>query len=230
MFNIFKRRSTIHLDCFTAIPNLDNLFPLIPAAEELPGWWKNLKPTTKYENIDRGTMKTCPGVADYFRSGFLIPSWRDFHIQLDKGYPIVKPDGQADVHHPSQWGTALDGYAHFKLISPWRIQEKTGVNFLFTNAFWHKHNHQMFVPNGIVNYKYQSTTNVNMVVNKNNFPNNFSIDAGDPLVHCLPVSDQNIKLHLHVVDSTEYMKLETYHFSFAGNYYKNKKQIDKNSK
>lgn len=230
MFSIFKRPSVIHVDCFTIIPELPDLFPIVPASEVMPKWWKNLDPTTNYQGINRGTMKTCPGVVDYFKAGFIIPSWRDFHIEMNSGVPNTYPNEDVDIHHPSQWGEALNGYAHVKLVSPWRLREKTGVNFIFTNTFWHKHNHQMFIPNGIVNYKYQVTTNVNLVVSKNSFPNKFEITAGDPLVQCIPVSDKRVKLKLHVIDAPEYAAMNNYQFSFAGNYYKAKKLLERKGK
>jgi hypothetical protein len=230
MFSIFKKSSTITLDCFTVLPELPELFPIVRAGEILPSWWKSLEPTANYKGIDRGTMKMCPGVSDYFKAGFIIPSWRDFKIEINSGIPNVLPEGSADIHNPVQWGKALDGYGHVKLVSPWRIKEKSGVSFLFTNTFWHKHRHQCIVPNGVVNYKYQATTNVNILISKNAFPKEFVIDAGEPLVHCLPMSDQKLKIKMHVVSPEEYMQKDSYHFSFAGNYYKSKKILEGKTK
>ena len=223
MFSIFKKLSTITLDCFTPNPELVELFPIVNSGKMLPDWFKKLPATVPHKGIDRGTMKLCPGVSDYYKAGFIIPAWRDFKVEMNSGIPNVYPEGSADIHNPVQWGSGLEGYGHIKLVSPWRIKEKTGVKFLFTNSFWQKHKHQYFVPNGIVEYKYQYTTNVNMVVSKSVFPNNFVIEAGDPLVQCIPLSDQNVNIKMHVVDPEEFIKINTYNFTFAGNYYKSKK-------
>tara|TARA_A100001035_G_scaffold150717_1_gene118677 strand:+ start:3255 stop:3953 length:699 start_codon:yes stop_codon:yes gene_type:complete len=224
MFSIFNRTPTITLDCFTPIPDLPELFPLKKASGIVPNWWKNLKPTVEYKGINRGSLKMCPGVTDYFKTGFIITCWRDFIIEVNSGIPNVLPENTADLHNPIQWGDeALQGYAHVKLVSPWRIKEKTGCKFLFTNTFWHNNTHQYFIPNGIVNYKYQHATNVNLVVNKNAFPKRFELNAGEPIVHCLPISDKNIKIKMHVVSDEEFAKTDNYHFTFSGNYYKSKK-------
>ena len=117
-----------------------------------------------------------------------------------------------------------------KLITPWRIKEKTGVNFMFTNTFWHNNTSTYTVPNGVVNYKYQTTASVNMVVNKNVFPNKFEIKAGEPLAHVIPMSDKQLKIKLHLVTVEEYAKLDFYQFTFAGNYYKRKKILQDKGK
>lgn len=230
MFSIFKKTPTITLDCFTPIPELPDLFPIVKSGEMLPSWFKDLPATTNYQGVDRGTMKMCPGVTEYFKSGFILPAWRDFKIEVNSGIPNVYPGEEVDLHNPVQWGKGLEGYAHVKLVSPWRIKEKTGAKFLFTNVFWHKNRHQFFVPNGIVEYKYQCTTNVNMVVSKNIYPNEFIINAGDPLVQCIPISDKQIKIKMQVVDPIEFATTDSYHFAFSGNYYKSKKLKESKSR
>ena len=230
MFSIFKKSTTITLDCFTPIPEIPDLFPIKRSSEFIPDWFKNLEPTVPWQGMDRGTMKLCPGVSEYYKMGFIIPSWREFKIEMNSGIPNVLPDGCADIHNPVQWGKGLDGYGHIKLVSPWRIKEKTGAKFLFTNAFWQKQKHQYFVPNGVVEYKHQSTTNVNMVISKNSFPKDFMINAGDPLVQCIPLSDKRIEIKLHVIDPIEYAKIDSYVFAFSGNYYKGKKIRESNKK
>lgn len=223
MFTILRRPGVIHLDCFTCIPEVKEFFELQPSKDFMPSWYKKLPVTVKHMGPNKGTMKTCPGVADLFRNGFVIPAWRDFYVEINQGVIAVDPTDSADIHHPAQWGEALKGYSHCKLISPWRVKEKTGVDFMFTNAFWHDNQLQWFVPNGIVNYKHQTTTNVNMVVSQKMFPNNFTIQAGTPLVQCIPLSDKKIKLHHHLVDIQEYTLLQSYHWTWSGQYYKNKK-------
>lgn len=230
MFDIFSKKSTITLDCFTFIPDLPDLFPIARASQNLPSWWKSLDPTVQHQGINKGTMKTCPGVTDYFKSGFIIPMWKDMIFEMNSGVLRAYPDDDAAPHHPAQWGKGLENYSHMKLITPWRIKEKTGVNFIFTNTFWHNHTPTYTVPNGVVNYKYQTTASVNMVVNKNVFPNKFEIKAGDPLAHVIPMSDKQLKIKLHLVTVEEYAKLDFYQFTFAGNYYKRKKILQDKGK
>ena len=63
------------------------------------------------------------------------------------------------------------------------------------------------------------------------FPNDrFELNAGEPFVHCLPISDKNIKIKMHVVSDEEFAKTDVYHFTFSGNYYKSKKFKEENKK
>lgn len=230
MIDIFKRRSTIHLDCFTMIPEVVELFPIETSSKCLPQWWKELKSTVEYQGPERGTLKRCPGIGDLFTSGFVIPAWRDFWFSTNSGMLTIRPENTADIHHPSQWGSALKNYNHAKLISPWKIKEKTGTKFLFSNVFWYHNDHRFFVPNGVVEYKINHTTNVNIVIQKNIFPKEFYINAGQPLVQCIPLTDKKIKLHLHLINELEYTRMQSYHFTFSGQYYKVKKILQDRKK
>ena len=226
MFSIFRRPSVIHLDCFTPYEDVVKLFPISDASSYLPKWFKDIPPKVKYQGPDRGTMRSCPGVNDLFKKGFIIPSWKDFYFEVQNGIANVVPQEDGENHHPSQWGKGLADYSHVKLLAPWLIKEKTGVDFIFSNAYWYKNMHQAFVPNGIVNYKYQSSANINMLVHKNIFPKEFTIDAGEPIAHCIPLSDKNIKLHLHAVSRDEFEKLQPYGYGFANQYYRSKKILE----
>ena len=231
MFNIIRRPSKIHLDCFTYQQEIVDLFPIAPAIKFLPEWYRKLSTTVEYKGPQRGTMKTCPGVADLFRKGFIIPAHREFYAEVVNGTPRVVPDSEAENHEPSQWGSALKDYGHMKIISPWRIREKTGVQFIWTQPFWQNDTAKYSVPTGIVEYKYQHTTNINVLAPKKLYPNNFSINAGEPLAHVMPLSDKKIVLHHHVVDGMEWqLKHSTYAFTFSGQYYKYKKLMQDKGK
>jgi len=231
MFSILRRPGKIHLDCFTYQESVRDLFPIQYARKCLPDWYKKLPTTVKYQGPQRGTMKTCPGIADLFRKGFVIPAHREFYVEVVNGVPNTEPAGEAENHEPSQWGSALKDYGHVKIIMPWRIKEKTGVQFVWTQPFWQNDSAKYIVPTGLVEYKYQHTTNVNALVPKKLFPNSFTIDAGEPLAHVMPMSDKEIVLHHHVIDGMEWqLKHSTYAFTFSGQYYKYKKLMQDKGK
>lgn len=226
MFSILRKTSVIHLDCFTYSQDILDLFPITEAKSFSPKWYKDLPPTVQYQGPKRGTMKTCPGITDLFKKGFIIPSWRDYYAEMRNGIPSIVPEEEGEIHHPDQWGDGLKGYGHIKLIAPWYIKEKTGVSFFFTNTYWNSNITSYFIPNGVVDYKNQHSANVNMVVAKKIFPNNFNISAGEPLAHVIPLSEKKIKIHLHVVSRIEFNDMQPYNFSFASQYYKRKKMGD----
>lgn len=226
MFSFFIKKSKIHLDCFTPLNELPLLFPLVPAAERTPATWKNLPTTVVYGGPKRGTMKTCPGVGSVYRSGFIIPAWSDIYINTTNNEVKWFPQQYGENHNPKQWGTEyLKDHNHIKLVSPWKIREKTGVQFLFTNAFWWDDQFKPFVPNGIVEYKYQHTTSVNMLFPKNMFPKELTIPAGKELAHVIPLTDKEVVLKMHQVSEEDYAKFDSFFFGFNGQYFRRKKLL-----
>ena len=225
MFTFFFKKTPIVLDCYTFIPELENLFPIIPAEERIPDFWKNVPTTVNHMGISRGTMRTCPGVGELFRSGFILQNWIDYWISTDNNNIQWAPEASAESHNSKQWGEYLKKYYHLKLISPWRIKEKTGVQFLYTNCFWHDDEFKPFVVNGSVEYKYQTTTSVNLLVPKAMYPKDILIPAGKPLAQIVPMSEKDVKIKMHTVTREEYENTGTYQFSFNGQYFKRKKLL-----
>lgn len=225
MFTIFRRPSKIYVDCFTEIEELPKFFPIINASERYPSFWKNLPTTIPAGGPNRGTMKTCPGVSDLYRTGFIIQSWSDVWVDIATGDIRWEPRPVAESHNPNQWGEAIKNHYHLKLVSPWRIREKTGVKFLFTNTLWHDEDFKPRVLNGIVEYKYQHTSSVNMIVPKTMFPKSITIPAGKELAQVIPLSEKEVVIKMHVVDTMELLKLQNWIFTFNGHYFKRKKML-----
>lgn len=224
MFSFFFKKPKILLDCFTANPEVETLFPILYAEERPPTFWKNLPTTVRHQGPMRGTMKTCPGVNTLYRTGFILQSWAEYWIGTEGGGLKWFPEEEAEGHHPSQWGEYLKGFHHLKLNSPWKIKEKTGVNFLYTNTFWHDDEFKPFVVNGVVDYKYQHTTSVNLLISKTMFPKDLVIPAGKELAHVIPLSESDIKISMHTVSYEEYVKqVAIVPFALNGQYFKRRK-------
>ena len=225
---ILFKPSKIIVDCFTAIPDLPKLFPVTPAKEELPEYWKNLNTTVVHQDIERPTMRLCPGVQYLHNQGFVIKSWADFTINTQNNRLSWQPELLASSHYSYQWGDKiLKDYYHLKLESPWAFREKTGVKFLITNCFWHDTTFKPFIPNGLIEWKYQHATNVNMFVPKlNTAHKNIVISAGSPLVQVLPLTEKRVEIKMHVVSDNELKAaLEPFRFTRVGWYFKRKKLL-----
>jgi hypothetical protein len=225
MFTFFFKKPKIVLDCFTYHPEAEILFPIQYAEERIPTFWKNLPTTVKHGGPERGTMRTCPGVSTLFRTGFIIQNWCDYWVSTENSLLKFFPDESAESHNSKQWGDYLKSYHHLKLNSPWKIREKTGVNFLFTNCFWHDDEFKPLTVNGMVDYKYQHTTSVNLLIQKNMFPKEFTIPAGKELAHVVPLSEADIKIQMHTVSQAEYSTFNPPVWTMNGQYYKRKKLL-----
>jgi hypothetical protein len=219
------------------MPGLIELFPIQNTIETIPSWYKTIPVTVKSApGPMKGTMRTCPGVSDLYRRGIVIPAWTDMYVDWEKpgGSGLnVQPAYLGEPHDSGQWGdhSVLKDYMHLKFLSPWKFKEKTGVEFLFTNTFWHQPTLKYFVPNGIVEFKDQHTTNVNVWIPKSGFPKTFTIQAGDPVAQLVPLSEKEVVIHTHEIDEKEYMKtLMGYSFTFNAQYFKKKKIKDSKPK
>jgi hypothetical protein len=233
MFNIFKKKSKIHIDCFTHFKGITKLFPIEPADSFVPNWFKNL-PTTADTGtgVPGGTLKLCPGISETFKTGIVIPVWCDLFVDFTNNKLRTEPAEMASQHPNWQWGNnpAFKDFHHLKIGSPWKFKEKTGAKFIMTNMFWNHPSIDYIIPNGMIEFKYQTTTNINIWIPKGGFApkKSFTLVAGAPLVQIIPLEDKEIVIHMHEVSPEEYHGNELdYIFSQSGQYYKRKQILTK---
>jgi hypothetical protein len=238
MFDIIIERKTLTIDCFTSNPAIIEYFPIVAANKCYPDWWKKLENhfVTKSEQSgishNTPTLKRCDGLLSLYSKGFCIPMWSDLIIETN-GEGEYRYQYSADEMNPvvshsqRQMGPTFNNMQHLKMLSPWMIQEKTGVDFHFTGANWNLIDN-MFKINvlpGVVNFRDQMSTHVNMFLPK--AQNRVEFTAGQPLVHIMPLSEYNIKLKNHLITEKEFeTKMLKYSFlsSFMGRYKKNAKR------
>jgi hypothetical protein len=113
------------------------------------------------------------------------------------------------------------------LECPWFLQEKTGVKFAWNECTWHNtHRAGIFhIPSAVIDFKYQFLVNVNIFAKKDT---SLKLNAGDPLVHILPLSENNVVLKHHLVSQTEYDRFQNIYIESIG--YKNAREIRKDLK
>jgi hypothetical protein len=224
MIFFFKKRK-IYVDCFIANKHIAEIFPLCRTVEKLPQWWKSLPKSTAIQNfpVQIPNIKKCPGFKDLFMKSICIPSWSEYRLFQDPsfGFSHVSPNNQADgsQHQEDQLGGAFPKYQHYKLVSPWHIKEKTGIYFIMMQASWHTHTPcDYHMPGGCLEFKYQHSTHINLVAEKKEKLVEHTIQAGQPLVYLIPITERETVLNIHVVDDKEINKLKTYHHSFHNSY------------
>ncbi len=222
---IFFKKSTIVLDCFTTNSAIAELFPVSFLREHMPTWWKEIPKSSAVGEcpVEISTIKRCPGFRDLFKNTVCLPAWSQYKLYQDPtyGFSHVAPNRSADglPHQEEQMAGAYPDYQHYKLISPWNIKEKSGVNFLMTQASWHTSNPCGFhIPTGVLEFKYQHSTHVNLVAPKQEKLKEHDILPGVPLVYLVPLTEKKIKINIEVVSQQEMNKLDTYHHSFYNSY------------
>jgi hypothetical protein len=227
----FKRKEIV-VDCFVTNPVIEKFQSIAPAYNFFPEGWKTLPKTVNikvHENNDPNskieaplsTIKKCIGIQHLFSNGFIIPAWADFHIEIQKTGKLMyasPAEFQVDQHPTFQlWDGLYDGYGHVKISSPWVIHEKSGVSFTWNQCDWHntKNAEICKIVSGVLDFKYQHQSNINMFVKKDSV---YSANAGDPLVHLIPISEKNVKIKTHLVDINEIRKLDHLPAQYSNQY------------
>ena len=218
----FIKPSTIHLDCFTNNPIVYQNFKVEQAREFIPSWWRNLPllrqvkanndPNSKI-TIAEINLKQCYGFRDLFAEGFIIPFWADIKIEMHgdgkyyiTGHNVPTVNINATTH--PRWQTGNEIYqdcSHLKIDSPWFFEEKSGVKFSWNACMWNNTSYlnDAHILSGVLDFKTQKSTNLNMFIKNGSV---VTLNAGDPMVHLIPISDKKIKIHNHLISDEEFGK------------------------
>lgn len=232
-------RPKIVVDAFTYAASIEKVAPIGLSAKFIPAWWKALPKScpmvgSVVEGLTAPTMRTCTGVMELFPKGLVIPLWADLAVQsTDDGVCNWQWSGDFDPastgitwHNRTQYGPAFDAYHQLKLTSPWYLSDKTGTNFMFINSFWNQLDmlNTFHVCHGVVNYKNQHETHINMIVDATR-PINTIIPCGTPMVQLIPMTDREVIVKTHVLSREELVSRfpPTFRHTFHNAYAKNNK-------
>ena len=206
----FFKKPTIHLDAFTARKDVIEYAPVVNGIEKIPAWWKELPKSYVRKNsfFPIPTMKGCVGLSSYYSKSIAMPMWSDLSVNvLENGayqWQFSDSISTADVHDEEQFtGLGISGYGHIKLVSPWRFKTKQDLNWVSTCPIYNLHNNNDFIfAQGLLNFKHQATTNVQMFLNTQN-PRTFLIPFNTVFMFT-PMSESNVVIHRHLISNDEY--------------------------
>lgn len=226
MFSIFNKRNKIVVDCFTYDRSAYELTPITHSYKAMPDWWKELENygigTSIKSNSDEKNMRKCYGFTELYKKSFKLECWTDINLKVlpnNEGYRYYIASNLIPEDHPRrQYGSLYENHYHMKLISPWRIHEKTGIKFVFNPATWEldKLRNVTILP-GMVEFEMNLETNVNMFLKKpDKDAYEMTINLGQPLVQIIPVTEKNVELKLHLIDLVEFEKMNSVFRSFRG--------------
>lgn len=216
---LFKKKKVV-LDCFTYRPDVFSYFPIKKASSLIPEWWKKLPATYPVDSLglaEFSTMRSCVGFLNYYNNAISIPLWTDTRIRTSVDDDTLHwhfTDGvtQAVPHDLKQKGDYLSDpmslYTHLKIVSPWILSCKEDIQFVFSGNTWAINNpEQIIIPPGVVDYKYQSVTSINMLIRMNGLQI-ASLDAGSSLVHLFPMTEREVEIKTHFVDEKDFRNME----------------------
>lgn len=237
-----KLDGPVYLDCYTSNADAYKYAKIEPAARFYPKWWKKLK--NKYSVIDpsnpqlemreSGTMRSCAGFTDLFKSALCIPLWSDLRLTVGPigtdFYKWLYADGRsrAGVHGQAQRGDFMPDseYQHFKLVTPWRIKCEEDVKFLLFDPTWTGDaNNGVITPPGVLEFKYQAAANVNILVARDlESPRVVDLKYGTPLAFLAPLTERRVVLRYHLISTEEFERLPKGALTFVNAYNTTKKK------
>lgn len=227
----------IVLDCFVNEEWVINYNPIQKSSNFIPQWYKDQNNFYQSGLVEQETMKQCPAILSLLHTGFVMPLWSDFVCAVDTENERINWEfaDKLDVmeqtaipHNSMQWKeyASPDKYFQLKLVSPWLFQTKEDIKFHWSSSYF---NNELFLPytimSGIIDFKYQHGTHVNMMIDVNRAKEGFRINATKPLVHLIPLTDKKVEVKNHIVSTEEYKRIQNKNKSvfFTNNYKKKKK-------
>jgi hypothetical protein len=216
---MFFNKKPIYLDCYTTHNHVYDMFKIESAKKFVPEWFRQLPSTFKdHRSVTPiPTVKTCTGIASYFKNSLILPLWTDTQLgyaSVSNGYtnnvqPITQFSDQlttGQIHDQKQIGNDFmpdESYLHFKIFSPWVFECSEDIDWLWTQPTYNfKYPDKIIILPGILEFKYNSNVFINCSIRKldeNKTPTLLKLEAGQPLVHLTPITDKEIIVRNHLV-------------------------------
>lgn len=216
MFNINKKKDIV-LDCYTSNTFAYNFARINHGHHFLPDWWKK-EPNETYFQESQGkmsTIKKCPGIVQYYKNGIILPLWCDLkmflHPKATDWKSIASHNEIQFEYHPQEQfaGFTKEHGESIKIISPWYIHCREQILFTMSQPIWSNRDffrHFHLLP-GVVDFKTQSSTNLNFFVIRKNEDIEFNINPLTPMAIYHPHTERNIIIKHHLVENAEKLKV-----------------------
>lgn len=229
-------KKSIDVTGYTYHPSYIQTCPLVYKNKERPGWLKKLKNFTV--DIDKQsqipvktpTVGVCPGIRDYLSEGIQLSLWTDISIQIfpDGAWSHYVRPGWTDItigEHPKpQYGDAYNNRVSLKLSSPWYIKTEEDIKFVFVESHYSTsffRDNDLFLPPGIISYKWQHSTNVHISFPIKPEPYIVHFKHGTPLITMFPMTERTINFKTELISYEKWGALnEHMPKMFIGRYFK----------
>lgn len=202
---------------FSTVPGLADTFPIYHARDVLPQWLQTARlEQLKGDKRDQ-TIVRCPGIVDILTTGYIISTWHDFDINIDRDGKVyfLAPDEKITKMLPDKDSLQMqngDGMAKhlpkrpwshpniLKINTPWNVLAPKGLKFLvlpipYTDAFDFESNM------GILDPGYSTELNIQGYLNLG--PGKHSFKAGTPIAQLIPLSSDNFKITVRDMNETD---------------------------
>lgn len=177
-----------------------NIYNPIPAKNCIPEWYKNAEgykdsqaPVSE-EGVTKGTIKKCMPIFDALSSGYIIQSYVDVKVSIEKIDGKNEQQFQWPSLLPLQWhereqvpddypSTYFYPYSIPKWINIWGIKTPPGYSTLFIPPV-HRPSEFSILPGVVDTDTYSNPVNFPFTFNRPDFEG--IIPAGTPIVQVIP--------------------------------------------
>jgi len=190
---------------WSTVDGVERTSPILPASKVIPQWFKSSK--TDKDNLTwdiqsfKGSIKTCPGLIDYFTKGYVMTMWCDLKIEITPdGWKYRTPNSKFEVqaHANSQYLDYLPEHEKenqkfvLKPVSPWRCKLSKGYSLLQLPLYYDFNEIFTTIP-GVLDSDYYHELNIQMIIKKYG---EFFIPKGTPLIHYLPIKREDFDFEI----------------------------------
>lgn len=223
---MFFKKKPIYLDCYTAQTHVYDMFKIESAKKHVPDWFKNLPSTftDPRSAVPLPTVKTCSGLGNFFKSGYIIPMWCDAQFGLtavnngfSSGVQLATKFAdttQSQVHVQQQIGEGFmpdSTYIHYKVYSPWVFECSEDIDWAWMQPTYnYKFPDEIVLLPGIIEFKYNTNVFINFSMrqmDRDGSPNLLPIEAGEPLVQLIPLTEREVVVRNHLVDKDHWQQI-----------------------
>ena len=206
MLNILKPKKP-KVIWWSTVEGLEKVAPIIPSREAtLPSYWKDIPRLATDNPFDKGTLKACPALPDFFDMGYVVPLWSDTHFLFEPKengnvqYTVTSSDTRFSfTHHgDNQFKDYLPDRVKesvkmvLKSNCPWRVKTPPGYSLLQLPMYYHFD--QMFeVLPGVIWTDIHHEINQQMVVKEYG---EFTLKRGHPLALYVPYRREEFSLEI----------------------------------
>lgn len=178
--------------------------------KELPAWIKNIPPYITKPNFQTemtetySTVAFCPGIKGFLNEPIQINAWCDmeFRIRPDGTWNTsVRQDFNENISEHAPWQIGNDAILKdrlfLKLNSPWAFTCDEDVDFLLMEPFYSStfyRDNDIINPPGILEFKYQSSTNVHLAFKIKPEPYTVVLKMGTPLLSLFPLTERPVEI------------------------------------
>ena len=223
---LFKKEKIV-LTAYTDDPTLLEMFPIVEANKNYPPYYKTL--ASKYQKLNKmnspyvdnaperqSTIRSCYGINNFNNYGFILPVWGDYSVVMHNGnaHAVGVNENQVSYHETEQSAGVFDLHHVFKLHSPWEFTCNRDIKFLMMQNVFAVNSDCYSITPGITDFYNQTTTNIFLMVNKNQSNKEIMIRAGSPLAKFIPLTDEDVELKFEVVGDVKKVKVKPFRYFF----------------